>query len=758
MQRRPHMLWQILPWKFIIRRAAKAYGLLDPISFLARARSFSQPSEVKEPMELLRAGMLFQARGMINARAIQFNLDWVWPYWVERQFNPKAKSFIPRGYALTHVNLTHRNWTAVGLPDMPVYPLVDARGLVTPFYDGWSLDFSVISANGRKLLPSKIETVNQKLQMKNGLAIVTSVVDNELSVTSKAEAVNRQGDPWLIIRVDAQCDADGQLAVSLRPYNPEGIQFVEKIKILPDETGWDVDGNPLNFSPKPDNIALSNYEQGDVLSLPRHETVTDIKCDIGMATAAAYFHSRPDGSTSVEIDVPLKPDLKKNFNDQLVSGSATWNDALSKTSRLKIENESISYLFESAKRTLILLSAHEIYPGPFTYRRFWFRDAVLMGNALLALNLIDRMGRHIQTFPDRQKRDGYFESQEGEWDSNGQVLWLMERWRKTANRTMDNDLLKSVFKGADWIESKRMKGTKKPLCDGLLPAGFSAEHLGPNDYYYWDDFWSAAGLQAAAVMANKSGFPDKAGDYNKMAENMKASIFRSIDAIPSHRSRGCIPASPFRRMDAGAIGSMVADYPLLITPAGDTRIMNTLAYIMENCFYDGGFFQDMVHSGINIYLTLDLAQTLLRAADKRFADLVDTVIRLASPTGNWPEAIHPFSGGGCMGDGQHGWAAAEWIMLVRNLFVREEGNTLILGSGLLPQWIGDETFFGPTATPYGEVSLTIGRDTQGATARVDAKWHKEEPRMILAIPGYRQIDPFPAGKYMFCGIFPGVNL
>ena len=36
---------------------------------------------------------------------------------------------------------------------------------------------------------------------------------------------------------------------------------------------------------------------------------------------------------------------------------------------------------------------------------------------------------------------------------------------------------------------------------GLLPAGFSAEHLGPNDFYYWDDFWSIAGLQAAAKFA-----------------------------------------------------------------------------------------------------------------------------------------------------------------------------------------------------------------------------------------------------------------
>ncbi|MDQ6630826.1 MAG: hypothetical protein M3Y82_03605, partial [Verrucomicrobiota bacterium] len=63
---------------------ARAHGFLDPVQFLAKLRGFAQPSEVAEPIELLRAGVLFHARGLINTKAIQNNLDWVWPYWVER--------------------------------------------------------------------------------------------------------------------------------------------------------------------------------------------------------------------------------------------------------------------------------------------------------------------------------------------------------------------------------------------------------------------------------------------------------------------------------------------------------------------------------------------------------------------------------------------------------------------------------------------------------------------------------------------------
>lgn len=121
------------------------------------------------------------------------------------------------------------------------------------------------------------------------------------------------------------------------------------------------------------------------------------------------------------------------------------------------------------------------------------------------------------------------------------------------------------------------------------------------------------------------------------------------------------------------MGSLVADYPLQILPPGNRAVARTVDFLMTRCFHEGGFFQDMIHSGVNAYLTLSIAQTLLRNDDPRYANLLETVADLASPTGQWPEAIHPRTRGGCMGDGQHGWAAAEWVQLVRNLFVREEG-------------------------------------------------------------------------------------
>src|SRR3954467_226841 len=153
-----------IPWQGLLSRVARNYGFINPVSVLQRLRAFAKPSEVGEPIELLRAGVVFHARGLVNSRAIQFNLDWVWPYWVEQQFNPHSASFIPRAFSFSHINLTHRNWTAVGLPDVPHYLIVDPRGLVTPLLDGWSLDFWIVG-DGAPLLPSKCAHAEQSLEI-----------------------------------------------------------------------------------------------------------------------------------------------------------------------------------------------------------------------------------------------------------------------------------------------------------------------------------------------------------------------------------------------------------------------------------------------------------------------------------------------------------------------------------------------------------------------------------------------------------------
>jgi hypothetical protein len=744
------MLSQWLSWipKFVIRRAAHSYGIVDPAEVLAKVRSFSQPSEVKEPIELLRAGILFQARGLINTRAIQFNLDWIWPYWVEKQFNPDDPSFIPRAYSATHVNITHRNWAAAALPNYPVYPLVDPRGLVSPLYEGWSIDFWVVSKDGKRLAPSQLPEVEQIQEMGDRHIIRTKSTAHDLTLNTAVELEEHRGSPSLRVDITATAHPGAKLVASVRPYNTEGVAFIESIQYDKNMPGFLVDEETkVVFDKTPEKAVFARYEEGDVChSLDAPQTSTEVKCDIGMSTAAAVFPFEGD-ELKLSVFVPLEDDLKKNY-EGFTPRAETWADVMSGTARMSIPDERIQYLYDAAARTVVLLSAHEVVPGPFTYRRFWFRDAVLMINAMLCLGLEERSRQQIDMFFPRQRPSGYYRSQEGEWDSNGQVLWLLERWYDFTGKKPAQHWLDSMAKGADWIRKKRITNEPGKPHNGLYPAGFSAEHLGPNDYYYWDDFWGVAGLKSAARLAGLFIDDNKRLEYHEEACEFENTTWKTIEAIPHERSQGGIPASPYRRMDAGAIGSMVCDYPLLLNEPGDKRIMNTLEFLMDRCFHRGGFFQDMVHSGVNAYLTFACAQTLLRVHDDRYVKITKDLAGMASQAGHWPEAVHPFSGGGCMGDGQHGWAAAEWTLLIRNLFVREEGKTLVLGSGVFPEWLqeGREIFFGPTPTPHGPVTLRLTKNGDTLDAVIEAELRGDCPEMLLAVPGYGRKTVKEIGK------------
>lgn len=722
---------QRMAWRAAVRHAAEAQGFLDPIALLTRLQQFAQPSEVHYPVELLRAGAEMHARGLLNSRIIQHNMDWRWPYWVRRQYDPRDISFVPRAFSLTHVNLTQRNWTAIGLPGVDAFPIVDPAGLLTPLTDGWSLDVWVRAADERWLVPAYAPHLEQHLDLTQGLSVVTRSWDERsgLSLTVRATAFAIDAE----VRWELYCEAGGDaarwLVLALRPFNPEGIAGLKSIAL--DGERWRVDDREdLLLDGPPARHLVSDYAHGDVHRRWDDEgaRATRIRCPRGMATAGAVFELAPGAPRRLRVQGLLS---------RAAPSSASWPAALAGACRLHHPDARLQALYDAAVHALVLLTPGDPYPGPYTYRRFWFRDATFMLDALLALGLVSRVDAALERFRARQTTDGYFRSQDGEWDSNGQVLWLFARHAAATRQVPDAPRLRMLRAAAEWILRKRLPRSPPSPQAGLMPAGFSAEHLGPNDYYYWDDFWSVAGLQAAATLFATCD-PTAAQRYRENAQDLMACITRSLASGERRLGRAAMPAAPGRRLDAGAIGSLVAGYPLALLPADDPRLLDTVEYLLANDLVDGGFFQQNIHSGINAYLTLHLSQILLRAGDMRHGELLHAVARLASPTGQWPEAVHPQTRGGCMGDGQHAWAAAEWIMALRNCSVREEDDVLVIGSGVDRDWLVEDKplSFGPTLTAHGAISVVIAGPSAAPRVSWQADWHGPAPTLHLALPGH----------------------
>jgi hypothetical protein len=122
------------------------------------------------------------------------------------------------------------------------------------------------------------------------------------------------------------------------------------------------------------------------------------------------------------------------------------------------------------------------------------------------------------------------------------------------------------------------------------------------------------------------------------------------------------------------------------------------------------------------------------------------VAKLASSTGQWPESIHPLTGGGCMGDGQHVWASAEWVLMIRNCFVREEENRLILCSGIPQDWLtkNQTISFGPAPTSFGDIQISIKPQGKNILIEWQGTWFANEPPIDIQLPGFKSVRIPPA--------------
>ncbi len=642
------------------------------------------------PTELIPLNSIQLSRGLLNYTVIQSRLNWLLPFWAVKQYNPESKSFIPRSHLGLSMNLTNRNWTAVGNPECNLEPIVDPRGMITPFVNGWSIDIWL--QQGKKIFfPSKEKNVKQSLV--NDLPIVKT---EYLFEKIKAEAIVSVKGKKLQIKICAEgCSENQSLIIAIRPFNPEGISLLNTIEFKDDF--FLIDKEIIEFDKHPDFIYCSNFECGDssniLEDLENHEPVYSTYCKTGLANAVAVFNFKDN--LALNISCILEKD---NSNSTFPEPEEYWLNLLKQGTEIITPDEKLNSILKSSISTVLLFCDEKIItPGPFTYHQFWFRDAAYM------LYALDRFGFHnfskriIETFANRQDKNGYFRSQKGEWDSNGQAVWTNFQH---AILTDDISFLQSNFdsllKGIEWIDKARIKdpSLRGKNVYGLLPKGLSAEHVGLADYYFWDNFWSLAGIKSFIIIAeilNKHEVKTYAQSLLKEYEN---DVILAIKNVQKKYKTNSITSSATRGIDCGIIGSICASYPLQLFAPEDTKILLALDILADKYFYKGMFFQHFIHSGMNSYLTMQIAHSYLYSGRReKFTEIFNSVIDRASPTNNFPEAIHPTTGGGCMGDGHHGWAASEILLAAADAFAYEYENEIYLLAGIPVEWFDEGKTF-----------------------------------------------------------------
>ena len=728
------------------------------------------PGALPGPPQLLPAGARVLAQGYLNRFSMPLLREWLLPSWMRRQSDPASPLFTPRSVVNLMVNQTERNWTALGIPggDHPVESIVDRWGLLTPVPGGPSLDWWVdldgsTGGTGGTMAPGMQNEVLQRLQGELPV-VLTAYEANGLRVSSEAWMLPLPEGDWAAMQVVLFNIADmrlkGTFSFALRPYNPEGISPIYTIAY--DGATLVADGRPGPVTwPSPEGWALSNLQGGDLFKrgpkavngsrnlLDRRgfaHGVLRYSFNIEPWEEAEFLaflpvHRKPSTAQSSATRLFSVPRMELKQPDSLyysrakASTTLAWRELLDSGMRVSLPDRDLQASWEANRAHLLALhDGSVITPGPDLYHSFWLRDATYMVHALSVCGYREAAAQLLRGFLAWQRRTGAFVSHNGEWDGTGQALWAIEQHLALhPDPALLQEMLPAVKKARRWIV--RMLHASE---DGLMPPGISSEHLGPPDRYYWDSIWSLAGLVAADRLLGRR--PERGrGPATRLKQNLEASIRRDREALGDY----IVPAAPGRKVDVGTVGSLVGWFPLniLLSNENEPYGPTTLRALEETTFYDGALFVNTGHSGWGTYLNMRIAGCRLALGLDGGWELMKWLLDNASPTYNWPEAIHPHSGGGSAGDGHHGWASAEWLMLVRAMLLNDSHEGTLAITPCLPvDWLQAPASISVENAPtrFGTVSYTLGWDEGGLNLllKLTPSWHTPPKTITWHLPGY----------------------
>jgi len=406
----------------------------------------------------------------------------------------------------------------------------------------------------------------------------------------------------------------------------------------------------------------------------------------------------------------------------------------------------VAHLFDLhrvCRGNLLILSDHgEIHPGPTIYDSFWVRDSAVEG---IACALNGDLSLAETQFGDHYPRvynpgferigpvsaHGFFggehEKSDFEWDSNGQALWAIGRLDRILGPAAAfgaRMFSPYVVEGARWLRDNR-----GPF--GLLHSGWSAEHIGDKSSpHYWDDLWALAGLYEAARLGERLGAAETDELWAIYDEVRQATADSIHWVLGEQRGRGIwetfIPTGPadVGRLDSTIVGALAYFHPCRLYMGRrlgdevDWAARMTLETIWSH-FMDGGFRHDSAWNCYGPYLTLQLAHAFLLIGDVERMDsclgwavgnaAYATVSRGPGSAQRWDVVAGAWNEQHCypiakdfaelpgrwwyMGDIPHGWAAAEFTLLLRDMLFFEADDDgqphVYLAPGVLPRWVGD---------------------------------------------------------------------
>lgn len=357
----------------------------------------------------------------------------------------------------------------------------------------------------------------------------------------------------------------------------------------------------------------------------------------------------------------------------------------------------------------------------FQYNWFWLRDGAYI------IRMYDLFGEHgtarrvLVPFPKYQKPDGHFESQEGQFDGFGQALFAMGQHAIiTGNKEYAELIWKHFPPAVEWLKRAR---AADPM--GLMPRTEARDNELIVGHYTGHNFWALLGLRTAIRIARMTDHQEEAADWLKVYDEYEAHFLKELEKVTG--PDGYIP--PGLDAEGGQDwGNLIGVYPTEVLAPDDPRVGATLARMHAEKIEEGL----MTYMGrLHHYLTVKEAQNHIARGEQEEAlrHLYAILLHMDSSHAMFEWQAEPWGSRDVGGNfPPHGWGAAMYNLLLRNMLVREAGGRggleprdLHLFSVVSPEWVKlDESLeIVNMPTEAGPITAAMTFKDDGASVDVD---------------------------------------
>ncbi|GAB4317587.1 MAG: hypothetical protein Kow0059_10670 [Candidatus Sumerlaeia bacterium] len=403
-----------------------------------------------------------------------------------------------------------------------------------------------------------------------------------------------------------------------------------------------------------------------------------------------------------------------------------WKTQLSRGARFTIPEEKV----QQAHRASLVFPMQAIREekdgwvqcvNKFQYNHFWLRDAAYIIHAYDVLGQHDVARRVLNVYPRYQRPDGNFESQKGQLDGFGQALYALGQH---ALITGDADYARQIWpyypKAVAWLRQAR---AADPL--GLMPRTDVRDNEFIVGHYTGHNFWALLGLRTAVRVARLAGHENEAAEFEKDYQAYEAQFLKQLSEVTG--SSGPIP--PGLDVKGGQDwGNLIGVFPAEVLAPNDQRLAATLEKMHREKFAEGL----MTYMGrLHHYLTVKEAQNHIARGEQEQAlrDFYAILLHMDSTHAMFEWQAEPWGDRDVGGNyPPHGWGAAMFNLMLRNMLVREAGGRggleprdLHLFSVVSPEWGRSGATLGVEGAPTeaGPITALMRFSEAGATIEIE---------------------------------------